>query len=132
VLSIRVGIDLTCVADVSDAFALHGERYLQRVYTAREIDDCRDDAGDVDPQRLAARFAAKEAVLKALGHPPNYGLALTSIEVTTDVRGAPGLALHGRATELARAAQVAALSVSLTHERDYAAAVVVAETGELS
>lgn len=128
-MGIRVGIDLTSIADVVDALATHGDRYLRRVFTVREIADCRDPAGIVDPERLAARFAAKEAALKALGASPDFGLALTSFEITTGDGGGPELALGGRARDLALAAGVSALSVSLTHEGAYAAAVVVAQTG---
>jgi holo-[acyl-carrier protein] synthase len=131
-MGIRVGIDLASVADVADALALHGDRYLRRVFTVREIEDCRDAAGAVAPERLAARFAAKEAALKALGAAPDYGLALTSIEVTTAADGRPELALAGRATDLARTAGVAGLALSVTHEGAYAAAVVVAEMGAAS
>jgi len=128
-MGIRVGMDLASVADIAEAFAMHGDRYLRRVFTEREVGECRDAAGSIDPERLAARFAAKEAALKALAAPPEFGLALTCIEVTTGRGGAPELSLGERASELARRAGVGALSVSLTHDGAYAAAVVVAETG---
>jgi holo-[acyl-carrier protein] synthase len=125
-MAISIGIDLVAVAEVADALASHGERYLQRVFTKREVDDCRDPAGEIDLQRLAARFAAKEAALKALRIDPGVGLALTSIEITVGKLGQPELALAPDAAELAAAGDVGELSVSLTHEGMYAAAVVVA------
>jgi holo-[acyl-carrier protein] synthase len=122
---VRVGIDLVRVSTVRDAIAAHGERYLRRVYTAREIEDCRT-AGVVDPLRLAARFAAKEATMKAL-RVADQAIPWPSIEVVRDPAGYADLALHGRAGELADAQGIAALSVSLTHEEEYASAVVAAE-----
>ena len=77
---IRVGIDLVAVSGVQAALeAAHGEHYLERVYTVGELEDCRTPAG-VDPERLAARFAAKEATLKVLPI-GDEGFALTAIEV---------------------------------------------------
>ena len=64
-MRLRVGIDLVLVDSIREALDLHGDRYLERVYTAQEIADCRD-GDDVAPERLAARFAAKEAGMKAL------------------------------------------------------------------
>ena len=60
-MPLRVGIDTVEVAAIEAALAAHGERYLRRVYTSREVADCNGD-----PERLAARFAAKEATFKAL------------------------------------------------------------------
>jgi holo-[acyl-carrier protein] synthase len=114
------------VSTVRDALAEHGEHYLERVYTAREVDDCRRN-GHVDPQALAARFAAKEAAMKAL-RVGDEAVPLRSIEVVRDPSGFAELALHGRAAALADAQGIAHLAVSLTHEDEYASAVVAAET----
>jgi holo-[acyl-carrier protein] synthase len=125
---IRVGIDLVAADAVQETLrAAHGERYLERVYTDREIDDCRTAEG-IDPERLAARFAAKEATLKVLPV-GDEGFALTAIEVRRESSGRVYLELGGRAAELAIDAGVVELSVSLTHEAGFAAAVVVAEIG---
>jgi holo-[acyl-carrier protein] synthase len=124
---ILVGIDLVAATAVEQTLrAAHGERYLQRVYTEREVEDCRTGAG-VDPERLAARFAAKEATLKVLPV-GNEGLALTTIEVCREPSGRVHIELSGRAAELAADAGITELSVSLTHEAGFAAAVVVAES----
>jgi holo-[acyl-carrier protein] synthase len=125
----RVGIDLVRVSTVRDALGAHGEHYLRRVYTEQEVEDCRTPGGDVDPLRLAARFAAKEAAAKALRVGPGDALPLTAIEVVRDAAGFPELALHGRAATLAAARGIGAVALSLTHEEEYAAAVVVAELG---
>src|SRR5581483_9426363 len=121
---LRVGVDLVDVADVSDSLRAHEGRYLRRIYTDGEIADC-GGAGAPRAESLAARFAAKEAVLKVLG-PAQDGVGWRSIEVVRDSSGSPSLALTGRAAELAREAGVAELAVSLTHEAGLAAAVVVA------
>lgn len=94
----RVGIDLVATDSVEQSLqASHGERYLERVYTDPEIEDCRTAAG-IDPERLAARFAAKEATLKVLPA-GNEGLALTAIEVRRESSGRVHVELSGRAAE---------------------------------
>jgi holo-[acyl-carrier protein] synthase len=122
---LRVGIDLVQVSTVRDAIAAHGDHYLERVYTARELEDCRT-GGVVDPQRLAARFAAKEAAMKAL-RVADEAVPLPTIEVVRGRTGYAELELHGPAGELARAQGITSLAVSLTHEDEYASAVVAAE-----
>lgn len=118
--SIGVGIDLTSTDDVRDSMRRFGDRYLERVYTAGELRDC-----GADPSRLAARFAAKEATIKAL-HAPDR-LPWRTIEVQRSQSGVPVLALTGAAQALARQRGCRRLAISLTHERGHAAAVVVAE-----
>jgi holo-[acyl-carrier protein] synthase len=122
---IRVGIDLVSTSSVAEALQTHGDRYLARVYTARERGDCRTADG-VDPERLAARFAAKEATLKVLPA-SDEGIALTAIEVRRDPSGRVSIELSGRAAELGDDAGIVDLALSLTHEGGFAAAVVVAE-----
>jgi holo-[acyl-carrier protein] synthase len=118
-----VGIDLVSPAEVEEALRMHGERYLERIFTDEERADARRD-----PARLAARFAAKEATMKALvrGDEP---LAWRSISVCQDEVGRPSLRLTGSAQELARRADLKGLSLSFTHGRHLAAAVVLAEVG---
>jgi holo-[acyl-carrier protein] synthase len=120
----RVGIDLVSVESVREALQTHSERYLERIYTAREIEDCTSPAG-VDPERLAARFAAKEAALKVL-RPREEGVPWSSIEVRRDPSGWVGLELSGPAAMLATAAGIGELSLSITHEGGFAAAIVIA------
>jgi holo-[acyl-carrier protein] synthase len=118
-MPLRVGIDLVKAATVAAALAEHGDRYLARVYTAAEARDCGGD-----PLRLAARFAAKEAVMKVLQPGRDDAVPWPEIEVVRTA-GAPLLALHGRAAELAAAAGLTSFALSFTHEDEYAAAVVV-------
>lgn len=119
-MPLRVGIDLIEVAAVEEAISAHGERYLARVYTERERADCGDA-----PERLAARFAAKEAALKVL-RPEADAPPWRTIEVRRDPGGWVELALSGRAAELADAAGIRELALSVTHEGGRASAVVVA------
>jgi holo-[acyl-carrier protein] synthase len=124
-LSIRVGIDLVAVAGVAESLAgAHRAHYLERIYTDREVADCSGPSGRVEPERLAARFAAKEAAIKAL---PGAGeeVRLTDIEVVADASGQVSLALSGRAAELAAEAGGGEIALSLTHEGGFAAATVV-------
>ena len=103
----------------------HGERYLERIYSEREVADCRT-AGAVDPERLAGRFAAKEAAIKVL-RPGDDPVPWRDIEVRRDVTGWVELRLTGRAAALASDAGIEDLALSLTHERGLASAIVIAE-----
>ena len=124
-MGVRVGIDLVSVASIQASIDAHGDRYLDRLYTARELSDCRS-AGEIDPERLAARFAAKEATMKVL-RPADQAIPWNTIEIRRDPAGWVDLELTGRAAALATEAGVRDLAVSLTHEGSYASAVVVAE-----
>ncbi len=115
-------VDIARVAGILDGPPPRVERFLARVFTAAERAYC--DRMVDRPTRYAARFAAKEAALKALGVPA--GLRFTELEVVRE-EGAPRLALSGRAAEAARALGVTRLHLSITHDGGTAAAVVVAE-----
>jgi holo-[acyl-carrier protein] synthase len=121
----RVGIDLVDVDSVRESIEAFGESYLRRVYSACELAYCTQRA-TVDPERLAACFAAKEATFKAL-RVGDEAVSWREVEVRRDAAGAVELCLTGRVATLARAAGVSGLSASLTNERGCAAAIVVAE-----
>ena len=121
----RVGVNLVAVESVQESIETHGAHYLTRVYTEREVEDCTSAAG-LDAQRLAARFAAKEAALKVL-RPGDVGLSLREIEVRRDPGGWVELELSGPAAALARDAGLGDFALSLTHEDGYASAVVIAD-----
>lgn len=127
---IGTGIDIIEVHRVDALLARGGDRFVRRWFSPGEIEYCRARARPA--QHLAARLAAKEAAIKALGPAWTAGLLLREIEVVTDGRGAPGLRLGGRAAEMARRAGVTALFVSLSHAGAYAAATVIAEGSSLS
>jgi holo-[acyl-carrier protein] synthase len=121
----RAGIDLVHVPCVRASLERFGARYLARVYTAGEIADAGDDPVR-RPERLAARFAAKEAAIKALGL-ADIGVAWTDMEVRRAADGHCTLSLHGAAQRQARALGADSIALSLTHDGDYAAAVVVVD-----
>jgi holo-[acyl-carrier protein] synthase len=125
-MGIRVGNDLVSVADVRAAIARHGARYLRRVYTETEVADSSRH-GEVAAERLAARFAAKEATIKVLRPSGGDAVPWRSIEVRRQPGGWVELELAGSAAHLATRAGVASLAVSLSHEADWATAVVIAE-----
>ncbi len=118
----RVGVDVTSIAEVAEAAA--DPRYLERVYTGHER-ACCTGAAAVVAAGLAARFAAKEAVVKVL-RPVGPRPPWRSIEVRRTAGGACELSLSGAASALAAEAGISELTLSLTHEGPWAAAVVVA------
>jgi len=120
-MELRSGVDLLEIERLRKALERHAERFLARIYTPAERELC---AGNV--ASLAARFAAKEAVAKALG--TGLGdVAWTEIEVLRAETGAPVLRLHGRASALAEGLGLKHWSISLSHTREYAIALVVAQ-----
>jgi holo-[acyl-carrier protein] synthase len=122
---LTVGIDLVKVTTIEASLAEHGDHYLRRVYLPSEIEDCQGPQG-LDPLRLAARFAAKEATMKVL-RVGDEAVPWPSIEIRREPGGAPSVHLHGPAAALAEEHGIAGLALSFTHEEDYAGAVVVAE-----
>ncbi len=119
--TIRTGTDLAAVEDVVAGISAHGERYLDRLFTVRE----RTDAGD-DPERLTARFAGKEAVVKLLRPAPDQAIPLRDVAIVLDDRGAPTVELTGAAAALAESIGCGPIAVSLAHERGLAVATAVA------
>jgi holo-[acyl-carrier protein] synthase len=118
-MSLSVGIDLLAIARVQRVLERHDGRFLRRVYTPEEVAFCRGRVNE-----LAARFAAKEAVMKALGTGIR-GVAWREIEVLPDRRGKPLVYLYGRAKARAEKIGLRGLDVSLTHEGGFAVAAVV-------
>ena len=116
---ISVGVDMIEIDRIAAALERFGKRFLERVYTENEIAYCRGRA----PQ-LAARFAAKEATMKALGT-GTRGVGWREVEVTRKRSGEPEIALYGRADARARKLGIDRIAVSLSHSRSYAVASVV-------
>ena len=116
---VSVGVDVIEIERVAATLARFGDRFLERVFTEGETAYCRGRA----PQ-LAARFAAKEAVMKALGT-GTRGVGWREVEVTRKRTGEPGIALHGRAAERAASLGIDRIAVSLSHSRHYAVASVI-------
>jgi holo-[acyl-carrier protein] synthase len=122
---VGIGIDVVAPQRIAKSLAEGDGSFETRVFTPRERAACRDRADRV--QALAARFAAKEACCKALGVGIGQGIALDSVEVNHVEGGRPDLRLTGSAAERAQALGVHRVHVTLTHEFDVAAAVVVLE-----
>ncbi|MEQ8844156.1 MAG: holo-ACP synthase [Phycisphaerales bacterium] len=118
------GIDLVEVARIERLLGEHGDRFLERVFTHGEQAYARDARRRVE--HLAARFAAKEAVLKALGTGWRHGIAWTDVEVVRDAAGQPGVALSGEALNWAEKAGVGGWRLSLSHTAGFAAASAIA------
>jgi len=120
-----IGVDLVHVPRIRQAIERWQERFLERVFTAEEIAYARRRR---DPaEHLAARFAAKEAALKALGTGLSMGVRWREVEVRRARGEPPRLALSGRTAALGAARGVRVLHVSLTHDGEYALAQVLAE-----
>ncbi len=122
---IGVGTDLIEIARISHSIDRFGDRFLARVFTPREIAYCRRKKNAAES--FAARFAAKEAGAKALGTGISRGVSWLELEVAREPSGKPSLSLSGRAAQRARQLGIAKSSLSLTHSKDIALAVVVME-----
>jgi holo-[acyl-carrier protein] synthase len=123
---ITTGVDIVHIPRVVTALERHGTRFIERVFTAREV-----AASHGYPHELAARFAAKEAVAKALGVGMRvmapYGVKFHEVETLRDLLGKPVVVLSGRAETRAQELGLTEWAISLTHEREYAIAFVVAQ-----
>ena len=120
-----LGSDLIEIARIEKSIERFGARFLERVFTPAEIAYCQTKKNAAES--FAARFAAKEAGAKALGTGISYGIAWPEIEVRREATGRPVLHWSGRALERAEAMGVRRTSLSLTHAREIALAVVVVE-----
>ena len=122
---IGIGADLAEVHRLREAIERHGERFLQRVFTPLEITYCQAHRNSAE--RFAARFAAKEAMMKALGTGWRRGIRWRDIEVFNAAGGKPELNLSGKAREIYLALGGKHILLSLTHTDDYALAQVIIE-----
>jgi holo-[acyl-carrier protein] synthase len=123
---LTAGVDMVEIARVKRVLARHGDRFLARVFTPAEVLYCRGRLPE-----LAARFAAKEAVSKALGVGMRMmardGINWHDAEIVGDMRGKPLVRLHGRAAERAGELGLTEWAVSLSHTHEHAIAFVVAQ-----
>jgi holo-[acyl-carrier protein] synthase len=118
-MEMAVGIDVIVISRVAKVLERHPDRFLQRVFTPEEVAFCRGRVHE-----LAARFAAKEAVMKALGTGAR-GLSWREIEILPNRRGKPLVYLHGDAKKRGETIGLRGVDISLTHEGDLAIAAVV-------
>jgi holo-[acyl-carrier protein] synthase len=119
-MKLATGVDLIEIARIEEVIARHGKHYLERVYTPAELEYCGKRA-----ESLAGRFAAKEAVAKALGSGIG-AVTWKEIEVLGDEQNAPTLTLHGMAEQKAKELGLAIWSVSISHSQSHSVAFVVA------
>ena len=120
------GIDIAEVPRIGQAIERFGERFLQRIFTAGEIQYCDSKANRVE--RYAARFAAKEAAMKALGTGWNHGVRWRDCEVVRAPGGRPTMTFHGKAGEFAAKMGVKNIALSLTHTAEQAIAQLILES----
>ncbi len=124
---VGTGIDIAEVPRVAAAIERFGQRFLRRVFTAAEIQYCDSKANRIE--RYAARFAAKEAALKAIGTGWRGGVSWTDIEVRREPGGRPTISFSGKAGEFAARLGVKRASLSLSHTEEQAIASVILEDG---
>jgi holo-[acyl-carrier protein] synthase len=123
---LTTGVDMVYIPRMESALTRFGPRFIERVFTAREVVASHGFAHE-----LAARFAAKEAVSKALGVGMRVmspaGVKFHEVETLRDLLGKPVVVLNGRAAERAQQLGLTEWAISLSHEREYAIAFVVAQ-----
>jgi holo-[acyl-carrier protein] synthase len=119
-MKLATGVDLIEIARIDEVVARHGKHYLERVFTPAELEYCGKRA-----ESLAGRFAAKEAVAKALG--TGIGdVSWTEIEILGDEQKAPKLTLYGKAESKAKELGLINWSVSISHSQSQSVAIAVA------
>lgn len=123
-IMISCGNDIIRISRVQDSIEHIGEKFLKRVYTDEEIYYC-ESRRMCKYQSYAARFAAKEAVYKAIAPTMSEGIEWKDIEVKREENGKPYIELHGKMKELIKEKDVDTIEVSLSHDGDYALATVV-------
>ncbi len=123
-----VGTDLAEVSRIRESITRFGERFLNRIYTPGEQTYALSKANSAE--RFAARFAAKEAGMKAIGTGWSHGVTWQDFAVINEPSGRPTLRLGGVAREVADHLGVRSISLSLTHTKEMAFAVVIIEDGK--
>jgi holo-[acyl-carrier protein] synthase len=123
---LTTGVDIIEIDRIARVLERYGDRFLRRIYTPDELEYCRGR-----PSKLASRFAAKEATMKALGTGVR-GVGWKDIEVVRASSGAPSILLHGRAKSRAERLGVLEISVSMSDSRDNAVAFVVTQREEVA
>ena len=122
---VGLGVDITEVPRIAASIARFGDRFLHRIFTDAEIRYCESKPNRIE--RFAARFAAKEAALKAIGTGWRRGVAWRDVEVTREPSGKPTMTFHAKAAEFAANLGVKRAHVSLTHTEQTAMAQVILE-----
>jgi len=120
-----IGVDIVDVARVQALLDRYGERFLRRVYT--EAETAYAMGGENRAERLAGRFAVKEAMMKALGTGKSQGILWRDVETVRGRLGRPEVHLHGQAVRLAKSRGGGVVHVSITHDGGKAVAFVILE-----
>jgi holo-[acyl-carrier protein] synthase len=123
---VGTGVDIAEVARIRESVERFGERFLRRVFTEGEIQYCERKANRFES--YAARFAAKEAAMKALGTGWNHGIRWRDVEVVRPKGQRPTLQFHGLAAELAQKMGAKNIALSITHTSEQALANVILES----
>jgi holo-[acyl-carrier protein] synthase len=123
---VGTGIDIAEVPRIAESIERFGERFLHRVFTEGEIRYCESKANRTE--RYAARFAAKEAAMKALGTGWNRGVRWRDVEVSRQPGGRPTIVFHGKAAEFAAQLSATRVALSLSHTAEQAIAQVILES----
>jgi len=118
------GIDLVDFPRIEQMIERHGDRFVDRVFTAAEQAYARANRNTIE--KYAGRFAAKEAVLKLIGTGWRGRIAWTDIEVTNNSAGRPQVTLSGEVKEIAERLRIQQISISITHTANFAIASAVA------
>lgn len=122
---IGVGTDVVNISRIEQAVQRFGERFIKKVFTDEEEKACKDKKDRLP--FLASRFAAKEAVLKAIGTGISNGIGFKDVEVSREHGKRPEIILHGKGKEMAGALGVKNIHLSITHDAGLAVAFVVVE-----
>ena len=122
---VGLGVDIEEVGRIRGAIERHGDRFVRRIFTSSEVAYAEEKAHPFSS--YAARFAAKEAAMKALGTGWDHGVRWRDIEVTNQSGGRPLLRLRGRAAEVAEELGCRSIHLSLSHTRETALAQVILE-----
>jgi len=126
VMIVGTGIDIIEVARIGEAIERFGPRFLERIYTSVEIRYCQSKHNATE--RFAARFAAKEAALKALGTGWRLGVQWKDVEIRREADGRPTVDFSGKAAEVAARLGARRASLSLSHTAEQAIAQVILES----
>ncbi len=125
-MNIAHGIDLVDFPRIAEMFERHGQRFMDRVFTAAEQQYANANKNKME--KLAGRFAAKEAILKLLGTGWRGKIAWTDIEIINNEMGQPQVTVSGEVKEIARKLGIGDISVSITHTANFAIASATALT----
>ena len=120
---VGLGTDIVEVSRIEKMIERHGDSFVNRIFTCGEIAYCRQRKFSAEP--FAGRWAAKEAVMKALGTGFIQGTHFQEIEIVTEPSGRPRVLLHGSTAELAKQLGIDELLVTMSHCREYATATAI-------